>query len=99
MFPDYDATWLEREFDTISTRKGDPCLLGDEDKVRLKGCTDYWHDRKFAAIADALTPDEVKQAEQNTLTGSASSNRDASGPRSAVGLRPIRDQSRTYSFP
>ena len=68
LFPEYDATWLEPEFDTISTRKGDPWLLGEEDKTRLKECMDYWPGRNFAAIADALTPDEVRQAEQNTLT-------------------------------
>ncbi len=68
LFPEYDATWLESEFDTISTRQGDPWLLGEEDKTRLKECMDYWPGRNFAAIADALTPDEIKQAEQNTLT-------------------------------
>jgi formate C-acetyltransferase len=68
LFPEYDATWLEPEFDTISTRKGDPWLLGEEDKTRLKESMDYWPGRNFAAIADALTPDEIKQAEQNTLT-------------------------------
>ena len=68
LFPEYDATWLEPEFDTISTRKGDPWLLGEEDKTRLKECMDYWRGRNFAAIADALTPDGVRQAEQNTLT-------------------------------
>jgi formate C-acetyltransferase len=68
LFPEYDATWLEPEFDTISTRKGDPWLLGEEDKIRLKECMDYWPGRNFSAIAEALTPDEIRQAEQNTLT-------------------------------
>jgi pyruvate formate-lyase/glycerol dehydratase family glycyl radical enzyme len=68
LFPEYDATWLEGEFDTISTRKGDPWLLGEQDKIRLKDCMEYWRGKNFAAIADALTPDEVRRAEQNTLT-------------------------------
>jgi formate C-acetyltransferase len=68
LFPEYDSTWLEPEFDTISTRKGDPWFLCDEDKIRLKDCMDYWRGRNFAAIADALTPEEIKQAEKNTLT-------------------------------
>jgi formate C-acetyltransferase len=68
LFPEYDATWLESEFDTISTRKGDPWVLDEEDKTRLKERMDYWPGRNFAAIADALTPDEIKRAEQNTLT-------------------------------
>jgi formate C-acetyltransferase len=67
LFPEYDSTWLEAEFETISTRKGDPWLLDEEDKIRLKECMDYWPGRNFAAIADALTPDEARQAEQNTL--------------------------------
>jgi len=68
LFPEYDATWLEAEFDTISTRKGDPWLLSDEDKIRLKDCMGYWPGRNLAAIADALTPDEVRQAEKNTFS-------------------------------
>ena len=68
LFPEYDSSWVEAEFDTISTRQGDPWLLSEQDKVRLKDCMDYWPGRNLAAIADALTPDEVKRAEQNTLT-------------------------------
>jgi len=65
LFPEYDDTWLEPELDTISTRSGDPWLLSDEDKARLKECLGYWPGRNFAAIANALTPDEVRQAERN----------------------------------
>jgi formate C-acetyltransferase len=65
LFPEYDATWLEEEFDTISTRSGDPWQLGEEDKARLKSDTGYWPGRNFAAIADALTPDVIKQGEQH----------------------------------
>jgi len=65
LFPEYDDTWLEPEFDTISTRAGDPWILNDEDKTRLKGCLGYWPGRNFAAIANALTPDEVRRAEGN----------------------------------
>jgi pyruvate formate-lyase/glycerol dehydratase family glycyl radical enzyme len=68
LFPEYDATWLETEFETISTRKGDPWLLSDEDKIQLKDCMGYWPGRNLAAIADALTPDEVRQAEKNTFS-------------------------------
>jgi formate C-acetyltransferase len=67
LFPEYDDTWLEQELDTISTRKGDSWLLGDEDKKRLKGCMGYWPGKNLAAIVDALTPDEVKQAEMNAF--------------------------------
>ncbi len=67
LFPEYDDTWLEPELDTISSRKGDPWLLDDEDKIRLKGCMGYWPGKNLAAIADALTPDEVRQMEQNSF--------------------------------
>jgi formate C-acetyltransferase len=67
LFPEYDDTWLEPELDTISTRKGDPWFLGDEDKDRIKECMGYWKGKNLAAITDALTSDEVKQAEPNSM--------------------------------
>ncbi len=67
LFPEYDDTWLKPELDTISTRKGDPWLLSDEDKIRLQGSMDYWPGKNLGAIADALTCDEVHQAEKNTF--------------------------------
>ena len=67
LFPEYDDTWLKKELDTISTRKGDPWLLSDEDKAQIKSCMEYWQGRNLAAIADALTIDEVRQAERNSF--------------------------------
>jgi len=67
LFPEYDDTWLKPELDTISTRSRDPWLLSDEDKDRLKGCRDYWKGRNLAAIADALTTDEVREAEKHAF--------------------------------
>ncbi len=67
LFPEYDHAWLMKELDRISTRKVDPWLLSDDDKARLKGCKDYWQGKSLAAMADALTVDEVRQAERNTF--------------------------------
>lgn len=67
LFPEYDNTWLELEMDTISTRSSDPWLLSDEDKVRLKSSMDYWPGKNMGAIADALTTDEVRQAEKHAF--------------------------------
>ena len=67
LFPEYDDTWLKPELDTISTRSRDPWLLSDEDKHRLKGCMDYWRGKNLGAISDALTTDEVRQAERNSF--------------------------------
>ena len=67
LFPEYDDSWLKKELDTISTRKGDPWLLSDEDKDRLKSCMDYWAGRNLGAVADALTTDEVRRAEKNAF--------------------------------
>jgi pyruvate formate-lyase/glycerol dehydratase family glycyl radical enzyme len=53
------------ELDTISTRRGDPWQLGEEDRKLIRGCQDYWHGRNLAAYADALTTEEVRQAERN----------------------------------
>jgi len=63
LFPEYDDTWLGPELDTISTRPGDCWLLTEEDRIRWKSYMDYWPGKNLAAIADALTPDEVKRAE------------------------------------
>jgi pyruvate-formate lyase len=67
LFPEYDATWFKKELDTVSTRSGDPWLLSDEDKTRLRSCMDYWTGKNLAAIASALTTDEVRQAEKNSF--------------------------------
>ncbi len=67
LFPEFDQTWLEGEYDTIATREGDPWQLSEEDKTRLKDCMDYWRGNNLAAICDALTPDLVRQAEENTF--------------------------------
>jgi formate C-acetyltransferase len=67
LFAEYDDTWLKPELDTISTRKGDPWLLNDEDKARIKSCMGYWEGRNLAAISDALTTDEVRQSERNSF--------------------------------
>ena len=66
LFPEYDDTWLKQELDTISTRPGDCWLLTEEDRTRWKSYMDYWPGKNLAAIADALTPDEVKRAETIT---------------------------------
>ena len=67
LFPEYDDTWLKPELDTISTRSRDPWQLSEKDKPMIKGCMDYWTGRNFAAIADALTTDEVRQAEKHAF--------------------------------
>ena len=67
LFPEYDDLWLKKELDTISTRKGDPWQLSAEDKELIRGCMDYWQGRNLAAFADALTTDEVRQAEKHTF--------------------------------
>ena len=67
LFPEYDDTWLKPELDTISTRKGDPWLLSDDDKARLQSSMDYWPGKNLGAIADALTTDEVRQAEKHAF--------------------------------
>ncbi len=67
LFPEYDDTWLKKELDTIATRKDDPWPVSDEDRARIRACMDYWRGRGLAAITDALTADEVRQAERNSF--------------------------------
>lgn len=67
LFPEYDTGWLLLELDTISTRKGDPWHVSDEDKRLIRGCEEYWSGRNLAAYADALTTDEVRRAEKHAF--------------------------------
>jgi len=67
LFPEYNTNWIVQELDTISSRKGDPWQLADDDKELLSRCEEYWLGRNLAAYADALTTDEVRQAEQNAF--------------------------------
>jgi formate C-acetyltransferase len=67
LFPEYDDSWLLPELDTIATRKADPWQLGAEDRELIRGCMDYWEGRSLAAYADALTTDEVRQAEKHAF--------------------------------
>ncbi len=64
LFPEYGDAWLKKELDTISTRVVDPWLLSDEDKDRWRSCMEYWEGKSMSAFADALTLDEVRQAER-----------------------------------
>jgi pyruvate formate-lyase/glycerol dehydratase family glycyl radical enzyme len=67
LFPEYDDGWLMPELDTISTRKGDPWQVSEGDKELIRGCEEYWRGRNLAACADALTTDEVRQAEKHAF--------------------------------
>ncbi len=64
LFPEYDDLWLRKELDTVSTRPADPWLLNEEDKEKWRNCAEYWQRRNLAAVADALTLDEVKAAQR-----------------------------------
>ena len=67
LFPEYDDSWIIPELDTISTRRRDPWQLNEEDKELIRDCEDYWRGRNLASIAEALTLDEVRQAEKVTF--------------------------------
>lgn len=68
LFPEYDDSWIMRELDTISTRMPDPWQLEEDDKELIRSCREYWSGRNLAAMADALTTDEVRQAVKNGVT-------------------------------
>ena len=80
LFPELDNSWLRRELDTISTRKGDPWLLDDKDKELLRGCLDYWDRRNLGAIVNALTTDEIRQAAGQTFADVSMGNQCGVGP-------------------
>lgn len=67
LFPEFDQTWLECEYGTIENRDGDPWVLCDEDKVRIRATQDYWRGNNLSSHADAITPDIVKISERSTF--------------------------------
>jgi pyruvate formate-lyase/glycerol dehydratase family glycyl radical enzyme len=69
LFPEYDDSWIIPELDTISTRRVDPWQLEEDDKKLIRSCREYWSGRNMAAMADALTTDEVRQAAKTLVAG------------------------------
>ncbi|QHQ61860.1 glycyl radical protein [Anaerocolumna sedimenticola] len=62
VFPEFSYSWLEEEFDTISTRTSDPFFISDETKKILHEVYKYWQGKTTSELATAYMAPEAKQA-------------------------------------
>ncbi len=62
VFPEFSYSWLEEEFDTISTRTSDPFYISDETKKILHEVYKYWQGKTTSELATAYMAPEAKMA-------------------------------------
>ncbi len=68
-FPEYSFEWLEKEFDTISTRSADAFDLDDETKETLRVAHEYWRGKTNSDLAESyMAPEALKAIEHNVFT-------------------------------
>ena len=51
VFPEYSFSWLEDEFDTVSTRSADPVYISEDTKKTLHEVFKYWKGRTTSELA------------------------------------------------
>ncbi len=69
VFPEYSYSWLEEEFDTVSTRSADPFFISDDDKKVLSEVYKYWKGKTTSELASSYMSPETKIAiEHNMFT-------------------------------
>lgn len=69
IFPEFSFSWMEDEFDTVSTRSADPFYISDENKQVLRDVYKYWHGKTTSELALSYMCEEAKVAmEHNVFT-------------------------------
>lgn len=69
VFPEFSFSWLEEEFDTISTRTSDPFAISEETKQTLHEVFQYWKGKTTSELATSYMAPEAKLAiEHNIFT-------------------------------
>ncbi len=66
-FPEFSYSWLEDEFDTVSTRSADPFYISDETKARLKKVYPYWKGKTTSELATSYMAPEAKLAMEHNI--------------------------------
>lgn len=64
VFPEFSIKWLLKELDTLPKRKGDVFLVSEEVKKCLQEIAPYWEGRTCQELAEALMPEEAKNAQR-----------------------------------
>ncbi|MBQ5841083.1 MAG: glycyl radical protein [Clostridia bacterium] len=69
VFPEFSFSWLEAEFDTVSTRSADPFEISEETKEKLRTAYRYWEGRTTSELATSyMTPEALLAIEHNIFT-------------------------------
>ena len=67
VFPEYSFSWLEDEFDTVSTRSADPFYISEDTKKTLHEVFKYWKGKTTSELATAYMTDETLLAMKHNI--------------------------------
>ncbi len=61
-YPEFSYKWLEKEFETVATRKADPFYIADQTKRELLEADAYWEGKTTSELATSLMAEETRKA-------------------------------------
>lgn len=68
-YPEYSFEWLEKEFDTLTTRSADPFRIDEETKQMLREAHKYWKGKTNSDLATSyMAPEALTAIEHNVFT-------------------------------
>ena len=67
VFPEYSFSWLEDEFDTVSTRSADPFYISEDTKKTLHEVFNYWKGKTTSELATAYMTDDTLLAMKHNI--------------------------------
>lgn len=67
VFPEYSFEWLEREFDTVSTRSADPFEIAEDTKQKLHEVYQYWKGKTTSELASSYMEQETLTAMEHNI--------------------------------
>ena len=69
VFPEFSFEWLEKEFDTVSTRSADPFYIAEDTKNTLHEVYKYWKGKTTSELAlSYMAPETITAMEHNIFT-------------------------------
>ncbi len=69
VFPEYSFSWIEDEFDTISTRSADPFYISEQTKETLRKIFPYWAGKTTSELATSyMSPEALAAIDHNIFT-------------------------------
>ncbi len=67
VFPEYSFSWMEDEFDTVSTRSADPFYISEDTKKTLHEVFKYWKGKTTSELATAYMTDDTLLAMKHNI--------------------------------